>query len=248
MNSDQSNQFPELLPLGLDGILVRFSDRLDDAANRAALAFRAAIESDRPAGVVETASSLTSVLVRFRPDKVHRAELGEVLGARASERDWLAAPKPAGRLWRIPVAFGGRHGPQLAEAALAAGVDEEQAAAEICAADLRVLALGFAPGQPYLGFLPPNWDIPRQSAVSPAVPRGAIVVAVRQVIPFAQPSPTGWRQVGRTAFRCYDPGRENPLPLAAGDAVRFEPVTAEALDRLFSAADSLGGAVAEELA
>ena len=110
---------------------------------------------------------------------------------------------------------------------------------------LRVLALGFAPGQPYLGFLPQHWDIPRQSDVTPHVPQGAVVVAVRQVIPFANAAPTGWRQIGRTAFRCYDPSQDEALPLRPGDEVGFIPVSPKELTA--AGARPFGGAEVKAL-
>lgn len=239
---------PELLPLGPDGVLVRFADRLSEPANRAALAFRAALGEALPDGVTETATSLTSVLVRFRPDGIHRTALEDILRDRLEGSDWSDAPLPAGRtLWRIPAVFGGAHGPQLKEAADLAGVDPERAIEDICARPLRVLALGFAPGQPYLGFLDENWNIPRQSEVTPQVPQGAVVVAVRQVIPFANAAPTGWRQVGRTAFRCCDTRRAPPITLLAGDEVQFQPVEAAVFERLLESGDPMGGAESEGL-
>lgn len=239
---------PELLPLGLDGILVRFADTLSESANRAALSFRGTLEHELPAGVTETATSLTSVLVRFRPGDTTRAALEDDLRARLLVQDWYHAPLPEGRtLWRIPAVFGGEYGPQLDEVADAVGRTPDQAVAEIAASELRVLALGFAPGQPYLGFMDEHWNIPRQTSVTPEVPRGAVVVAVRQVIPFANAAPTGWRQVGRTAFRCYARDGTPPIPLKAGDSVRFEPVPSKDFAKL-EAAGPLGGAVAEPIA
>ncbi len=238
---------PALLPLGPDGVLVRFSDRLDEPANRAALAFRAAVEAACPEGVSETATSLTSAFVRFRPDQVSRATLEDVLSDLLDGQNWLAAPLPEVRtLWHIPASFEGAEAPGLEEAAGLAGVSPEVAVAEVTGQTLRVLALGFAPGQPYLGFLPDHWDIPRQTDVTPQVPQGAVVVAVRQVIPFANAAPTGWRQIGRTAFRCYDPRMDPPLPLKPGDEVRFQPITAATLARLEG--EPRGGAEAEALA
>lgn len=236
----------ELFPLGPDGILVRFSDRLEEPANRAALAFRAMLDEAQFEGVVETATSLTSVYLRFRPDIVSRAALGEQVQSALAMADWMTSPLPKGRrLWHIPAVFGNEHGPGLEAAAELAGVTAEAAVAEVTAQTLRVLALGFAPGQPYLGFLPSHWSIPRQTEVTPEVPRGAVVVAVRQVIPFANAAPTGWRQIGRTGFRCYDADASPPMPLRPGDEVRFHSVTASELDRL--TADSRGGAEAEAL-
>lgn len=239
---------PALLPLGPDGVLVRFADRLSEPANRAALAFRADLESSGIPGIAETASSLASVLVRFRPDVIARKALEGELRSRLAEHDWKEASLPTGRrLWRVPVAFGGAHGPDLEEAADAAGLAPDAAIGDICAARLRVLALGFAPGQPYLGFLPEHWDIPRKGDVTHEVPRGAIVVAVRQVIPFANAAPTGWRQVGRTAFRCHDPGRDPSIPLRPGDEMEFLPVEGRTLDRLLEDASPLGGAERSEI-
>ena len=236
---------PEILPLGLDGILVRFADTLSEAGNRAGLAFIASLRREQPAGITETATSLTSVLVRFNPAKTTRARIEDRLRGLLSDRDWYSAPLPEGRtLWRIPAVFGGDHGPQLDEVADMVGLSPERAVEDIAGSQLRVLAIGFAPGQPYLGFLGERWNIPRQKAVAPQVPRGAVVVAVRQVIPFANAAPTGWWQIGQTAFRCYARAGTPPIPLRAGDSVRFEPVPARNFAAL-TEAGPLGGAVAE---
>ena len=238
---------PEILPLGLDGILVRFADTLSEAGNRAALAFLASLRHDLPAGITETATSLTSVLVRFSPGDTHRAHLEDWLRGKLSDRDWYSAPLPEGRtLWHIPAVFGGDHGPPLEEVADMVGLSPEQAIEDIARCELRVLAIGFAPGQPYLGFLGEHWNIPRQKAVAPQVPQGAVVVAVRQIIPFANAAPTGWWQIGQTAFRCYAREGTPPIPLCAGDSVRFEPVPARDFGAL-TEAGPLGGAVAERL-
>ncbi|MEM6386915.1 MAG: carboxyltransferase domain-containing protein [Pseudomonadota bacterium] len=236
----------ELLPLGPDGVLVRFADALSDPANRAALAFRAHIDAAEISGVVETATSLTSVFVRFRPDTTRRAVLEEALRGLLEGRDWAHAALPDGRKrWHIPAFFEGAAAPDLDAVAAQIGCDPDAAIVELCATPVRVLALGFAPGQPYLGFLPAAWNIPRRTEVTPEVPRGAVVVAVRQVIPFANPAPTGWWQIGQTAFRCYDPTAEPALPLRAGDEVQFQEVTATEWTRLQAA--KRGGAEAEVL-
>ena len=83
-----------LLPLGVDGVLVRFSDRLSEPANRAALAFRAALLAELPEGVTETATSLTSVFIRFRPDLTNRSALESTLAENLSRRDWLSEALP----------------------------------------------------------------------------------------------------------------------------------------------------------
>ncbi len=238
---------PRLTPLGLDGMLVTFSDAMSDAANRAALAFRAEIDAQGWDGVRETATSLCSAFVMFDPIRLPPAKLQARLGEMLDDRNWLAADLPADRtLWTIPASFEGDHAPQLADAAELAGLSIERAVCEICARPLRALALGYAPGQAYLGALPEHWDLARQRDLTPTVPEGAVVTAVRQVIVFATSGPTGWRQIGMTRFKGFRPDDpDRPIALAPGDEVQLRAVSRDELDRL--AADPLAGATSEAI-
>ncbi len=240
--------FPQVLAQGLDGLVVRFGDRVTEPANRAALAFRGALEREGWAGVEETSPALVSVFVRYDPRAVGLGEMAARLQAFLESRDWYGeALTGARRLWRVPTLYGGADGPQLGESAAMAGVSEAEAVREIAAARLRVLAIGFAPGQPYLGELPERWALPRQTGLTPEVPEGAVTVAVRQAVLFANPSPTGWRWIARTAFRCFRPEAAEPFPLRPGDEVRFEIVSAEAMARIRAEDPAGGGAVAVPL-
>ncbi|WP_417743541.1 5-oxoprolinase subunit B family protein [Salipiger sp.] len=237
----------EVLPVGLDGYLVRFALTPEPAAMTAARRFATRIEEATPAGVVEIAAALVSVLVRFAPS-TDRATLEAQLKGLAEDiaSGPLDMPSPT-RLWTIPVAFGGDEGPQLGQAAQAAGLTEAQAVDEICAADLRVLTIGFAPGQPYIGLMPEHWNLPRLSELTPSVPAGALVVAVRQFVLFGAESATGWQQVGRAAFRSFVPARAEPMPLRGGDAIRFARAPADEIARLSEDTDRMGGATLEVL-
>lgn len=232
--------------VGLCAKLVSFAEALSDEANRAALAFRAAVDAEGWPGVEETAISLASTFVRYDPLRLAPEDLEARLAALLRTRDWRAAGLPPGRrLWRVPVALGQEAGPQFEQAAALAGRAPAEAAAEILASRTRVLTLGFAPGQPYLGELPLHWDIPRMTELNPQVPGGALVVAIRQLIVFAGPAPTGWRHIGQTAFRCFRPEAEDPITLRPGDEVTFRAAPLDEIRAL--AADPLGGARAEAL-
>lgn len=225
---------PRVTPLGLDGILVTFADAVGEGANRAAIAFRAAIDAEGWEGVTETASTLTSAYLTFDPNAARYEALAGELKELLASRDWTGADLPDGRRRvTIPACFEGDHAPQLAEAADLAGLTPEAAVEELCAGPLRALAVGFAPGQGYLGTLPEHWNLDRQKEITPNVPIGAVVVAVRQAIVFATTTPTGWRQVGMTRFRAFRPeDRDNPIALAPGDEVRLRPVPAAEFEAL----------------
>ncbi|MEL7090711.1 MAG: carboxyltransferase domain-containing protein [Pseudomonadota bacterium] len=225
--------FPIIRSVGLSGVLVSFAPAASDPANRAAIAFRGAVDALDLPQIEESSSTLVSAFFRVDLVTYPFATIRDALADVLAERDWLAAPLPAGRtLWTVPAVFGGDRAPQLAEAAEAAGLSAAEAVAELTTTRLRVLTIGFAPGQPYLGTLAPHWDIPRQVGLSPNVPQGALVAAVRQMCLFAKETPTGWRHVGQTAFRCFQPDAENPFPLSPGDEVQFTEITAPELAQL----------------
>jgi KipI family sensor histidine kinase inhibitor len=239
--------WPQIRNAGIDGLLVSFGDSLDEAANRAALALRDAVERESWPGVEETATSLVSTYIRFDLLGGDRAALLQKLTDLVAARDWTAAELPRGRrLWRIPTVYGTDLAPQLAEAAELAGLSPEEAAAQIAASQVRVQTIGFAPGLPYLGALPPDWDIPRQTALTKTVPVGALVVAIRQLVLFSVEAPTGWRHIGQTAIRLFRPEAPDPFVLRPGDEALFEPVPREAWDAL-TASGPDGGATSEPI-
>ena len=233
------SDWPRIAPAGVDGMVVTFAPRLSEPANRAALALRGAIEAARWPEVQETAVSLVSTYLRLDP-LADPSELKERLRRLVGARDWMAEPLPGERrLIRIPTCYDGDHAPQLDEAAEMAGLTRAQAVEALASAPLRVLTIGFAPGQPYIGELPSEWDIPRLRQLTPRVKAGALTVAIRQLVLFAVAAQTGWRQVGQTAARLFDPAAAQPFLLRPGDAVAFPPVDADRLAALMR--DPSGG-------
>ncbi len=243
------SDWPKIRTVGLSGLLVTFAGEMSEPANRAALAFRAAVEAAEWPEVSETSTSLVSTflavdLAAFRPE-----EMRERLEALLESRNWQEAPLPPGRtLWHVPTLYGTDLAPQLEEAAEVAGLDPDEAIRQLSTARVRVLTIGFAPGQPYMGELSETWNIPRQKGLTPSVPPSALVVAIRQLIIFTNASPTGWRHVGQTAFRTFRPEAEQPFALSPGDELTFPAISRAELEKLRDRDESgQGGAEREAL-
>lgn len=233
---------PRIARVGMRGVLVTFGDMLSDAANLAAIAFRAKIDAMGWPEVTETASTLVSTFIAVDLTQADYADIAARLQDVLAMQDREQAVLPKGRkLWTIPMCLDREVAPQLDDAAFEAGVSRAEARKQLEAAQTRVITLGFAPGQPYLGMLPDTWDIPRQSELTPQVPIGALVLAIRQFVLFATSAPTGWRHVGQTAFKPFDPIRETPVAFTPGDEVRFAPITVSELREL-EQGDTFGGA------
>lgn len=207
---------PLIQPLGDRGLIVRFATELSDAGNRAAIGFARKLRERLPAGVTEVDPNLVSVLLKYDPARVGYEPLaGEIrllLGEEAAGSELPARHA-------IAVTF---DGPDLAEAAASLGLTPEAFVAAHCAAPLRVLTTGFAPGFVYCGFHPEALALPRRTEVRPMVPAGTVLFAARQTAIASTPIPTGWHVIGRTAFSNFDPAAEPPTLLREGDEIVFE--------------------------
>ena len=227
------NIFPAIKPVGINGMLVQFSDKLNESSNRAALSFCDAIRQKNWPCVEEISPTLASAYLRFDIQKASHEELTQDLQRLLHNQNWYEAALPQGRRHlEIPCVFGGEYGPQLEEAAAAAKLSTQDAIKELTSVRTRVLAVGFAPGQPYLGQLGEHWNIPRLTALTPQVPKGALIVAIKQLIIFTAPSPTGWRHIGQCAFDCFRPDQLNPFALRPGDEVSLRDIGANDLSQI----------------
>lgn len=219
-----AHRHPHLIPLGDAALLVRFADRLDDQANRDAISLTRHLEREMPAGVVEIASSLISVLLRYDPSVTDFAGVSSAVRLVVSGR---ALDEPSeGRTWDIDVRFGGADGPDLEEVAETLGFDPAGFIARHNAQPLRVLTTGFAPGFVYCGMHGEDMQVPRRRDVRPRVPAGSVLFAAGQTAITATTIPTGWNVIGRTDFINFDPALDPPTRLRAGDLGRFSMIEA----------------------
>jgi KipI family sensor histidine kinase inhibitor len=214
---------PRLLPHGESGLLVALGEEIDPEVN--GRVHRLARAAAAVGGVREVVPGYCSLLVVFDPLRLARARLARRL--RALLRRIGPGADPPARTVSIPVCYGGEHGPDLAFVAERAGLSPEEAAALHASASYRVHLLGFTPGFPYLAGLPPRLAAPRLESPRLAVPPGSVAIGGAQTGIYSLRSPGGWRIVGRTPLRLFDPSSPRPFLLAAGDGVRFEPVGPE---------------------
>ncbi len=238
---------PLIRTVGLSGILVTFAQAMNEPANRAALAFRAAVEDAAWPEVTETSTSLVSTFLAVDLSATTMGQITDRIQSLLATQDWTQAPLPAGRtLWHVPTVYGTDLAPQLEEAAEVADVDPDAAIAELSTSRVRVLTIGFAPGQPYMGELSDTWNIPRQEGLTKSVPSGALVIAIRQLITFTNASPTGWRHIGQTAFANFRPGTDTPFALSPGDELTFPAISRAELEDIRAKDTSGNGGASRE--
>ena len=204
-------------PLGDSALRIEVGRTIDPEVNRRVRAAGAAIDKAAIPGVVEWVPSYAAVTVYYQPHVVRFGDLAKKLGALAGE----TAEVPDGQLVTIPVVY---DGPDLAFVADHAKVSVEEVIDLHSRPEYLVYMIGFAPGFPYLGGLPEKLATPRLEKPRLSVPAGSVGIGGAQTGVYPLESPGGWRLIGRTSAALYDPKRDPPSLLAAGDRVRFRPV------------------------
>jgi len=132
-------------------------------------------------------------------------------------------PAIGGRVVEVPVRFGGADGEDLAPLAREIGLPEPAIVERLCAAELTVAFLGFAPGFPYLIGLPAELEVPRLASPRPRVPVGSVAIAGPFAGIYPSSTPGGWRLLGRTDLDLFDVDVAPPARFVAGDRVRLVP-------------------------
>lgn len=121
----------------------------------------------------------------------------------------------------IPVTY---DGPDLADVSAACGLSPEEVVARHSGRRYSVDLLGFVPGFGYLSELDPSLRLPRLAQPRPRVSAGSVAIAGAQTAVYPLDTPGGWHIIGRTDTQMFDPERDPPSLLRAGDTVRFVPV------------------------
>lgn len=168
----------------------------------------------------------------FDPRALDREALARRVRRAAEEP--AAAPLES-RLFRIPVAYGGESGPDLAALARDRGLPPEEVARRHESAEYRVAFLGFSPGFAYLTGLPAELAAPRRDSPRPRVAAGSVAIGGEYTAVYPAESPGGWRLIGRSPVRLFDASAAAPALLRPGDRVRFERIDEGELDRRLAA-------------
>ncbi|MBB3770237.1 KipI family sensor histidine kinase inhibitor [Angulomicrobium tetraedrale] len=212
------------LELGDTALAVEFGATIAPEINALVHRTAALLAADPPEGLVETVPTFRSLLVHYDPRRTSAAALQESLAALDIGEARVEAPA---RIWRIPVLYGGEAGPDLTDVARATRLGEGEVIARHAGTVYRVYVQGFLPGFAYLGDLPAELDLPRLTTPRVRVPAGSVAIAQRMTGIYPVESPGGWRLIGHTPLRFFDPAQAPPTLFAPGDGVRFVPVEAD---------------------
>ncbi|EEB73079.1 5-oxoprolinase subunit PxpB [Thermococcus sp. AM4] len=219
-----------LKPLGDSALLVSFGEVIDEETNDRVHALAGAIEKANFEWLIEVVPAYSSLAVIYDPKLIDFEGV-----KRAIQGLEFSAEKFEGKLVEIPVLYGGEYGPDLEFVAEYNGLTPEEVIEIHSKPVYRVYFLGFLPGFAYLGGMDERIATPRLEKPRLKVPAGSVGIAGKQTGIYPLESPGGWRLIGRTPLRLFNPSKEPPTLLQPGDRVKFVPIDEEEFEELYRA-------------
>ena len=223
---------PRIYSLSESSISIEFGNEIDVDINRRGVACRDLILQGPFDGLIEVVAAYTTTTVFYDPlivsqyasphspaGKVHEI-LKEIIG-RLKENEH----SPAREVVSIPVCYDEELAPDLQWVADFHRVSKNDIVKKHVDQEYSVFMIGFMPGFPYLGILPPGLDSPRKQTPRTLVPAGSVGIAGRQTGIYPFDSPGGWQIIGRTPLKIFLPNAQRRALLCAGDRVRFVSIS-----------------------
>lgn len=213
----------KIMPAGDAALVVEFGDIIDENVNAQVHALARKIEEQHIEGIMEVVPTFRSVLVQYDVFVCSYSQIRDVVHSLADNLNVL--DKTAKKIVKIPCCYGARFGQDLSDMEKLTGLDRDEIIAIHSATDYKIYMLGFLPGFVYLGGLDKRIEVPRLKTPRVKIRKGAVGIGGNQTGIYPMDSPGGWRLMGATPIDLYDENRETPILLAAGEYIRFVPIS-----------------------
>jgi KipI family sensor histidine kinase inhibitor len=222
---------PKFLGSGESCLTVEFSDCIELEVSVRLQNLRRELAGKHINGVVDLVPTYRSLSIHHDPLKLSRKDLVRVVARSLVEIDGDVSVKRF--VVAVPVLYGGEYGPDMDYVSRHTGFDVPEVIRRHSMTDYYCYMLGFTPGFAYLGGLDEALAAPRLENPRVLIPSGSVGIAGRQTGVYSIDSPGGWRLIGRTPVRLFDPEDEkNPTFIQAGDWVRFKSIREEEYAKL----------------
>ena len=211
-------------------LLVEFGKEINPEINRKIAATVQLMREQHIEGVVDVIPAFCSLLINYDPRVIGYEEISKRIKSLLKVEIQAGAERK--KIFEIPVCYGGEFGPDIANIAEHAGLTEEEVIEIHSSRDYLIYMLGFLPGFCYLGGLDERIFTPRLANPRLKIDAGSVGIGGSQTGIYPLDSPGGWQLMGKTPVKTYDPTRETPILVEAGDYIRFVPIDEEEFNRI----------------
>lgn len=216
-----------VFPLGDSAVLAEFGTKLDLDVNARLQQLAQVLRAKDVPWIGDIVPALGSLALHIDHARAPPAFDPVAAAVRLLEEclRGLRARRVRASLLEVPVCYDAEFAPDLQEVAALVKLSAAELVRRHAGPEHRVLMMGFAPGQPYIGGLDARLAVPRRATPRTRVPAGSIAIANAQTAVYPFEISGGWNVIGRTPLRVFDVMREPAALFAPGMLVRFVAIT-----------------------
>ena len=220
----------KIIPASDSSLLIVFGDVISPEMHHRVMGLFHALLTMQDPRIRNLHPGYCSLLIDFDPLRLSHDDLATEV-ERLEEAEAFVSNDAANAV-TIPVCYDSEFAPDLIAVADHASMPTEEMVRLHSSASYLVYFLGFSPGFAYLGGLPEALHTPRLATPRTSVPAGSVGIAGSQTGIYPIESPGGWRLIGRTPLRMFDPEAIPPTRLQPGDIVKFFPIDREMFEKI----------------
>jgi inhibitor of KinA len=221
-----------IYPLNECAITVELGDIISEEVHLRVMAIREEIIKRSYSGILDVVTAYTTVTVFFDANVVRSLHTVstplktiETFLRKVCEEIKEGVVDQKLKMVTVPVCYEVEYAPDLDWVASHHQTTNEEIIRRHTKEIFTVFMIGFTPGFPYMGILPPELESPRRQNPRIQVPAGSVGLAGKQTGIYPYATPGGWQIIGRTPLKLFDTTSLNPSLLKPGDRVKFESIS-----------------------
>ena len=211
---------------GDSALVIEFGNEISVDINKKIRKMMDDIKKENIDGIVELVPTYCSLLINYDVLKIDYNTLVEKLKTFLNN-DLETAEGEEVTLIEIPTLYNDEVGPDLSYVAEHNKLSKEEVIKIHTGTDYLVYMLGFMPGFTSLGGMSEKIATPRLESPRLQIYPGSVGIAGKQTGMYPSMSPGGWRIIGRTPLKLYNPDSDTPVYISSGDYVRYVSISEE---------------------
>lgn len=216
---------------GDSALVLEFGNEISIDINKKIRKMMDNIKKENMSEIIELVPTYCSLLINYDTLKIDYKSLIEKLKIILNNENETVRDEEI-NLIEIPTLYNDEFGPDLSYVAEYNKISKEEVIRIHTGTDYLVYMLGFMPGFTYLGGMSEKIATPRLETPRLKIYPGSVGIAGKQTGMYPSMSPGGWRIIGRTPLKLYDPDSDTPVYITAGDYIRYVSITKEEYDNI----------------